>query len=290
MAAATELSLDVTLTDLLNTGLHFGHQSKRWNPKMKRFIFDKRAGIYIIDLEKTLAQLREAQKFVYDLVAGGKSLIFVGTKRQAQDLAKDAALRSGQHYIISRWLGGMLTNRQNIAKSIRRLLEIQAMDKDGQLAAMPQKEASRLRHELERLDRNLSGIAGLADLPGALVVVDVNREAIAVREANRVGVPVIAVVDTNTDPDPIQYPIPGNDDSTRGIKLILDVLADAAIKANAEFAAVRAGEQAAGEAGAEPNAPAAAEPPEAKTAARSPRGRHRAPAAPASEPSAAPAP
>ncbi|MBI2438279.1 MAG: 30S ribosomal protein S2 [Lentisphaerae bacterium] len=250
------MSLDITLNDLLQAGLHFGHQSKRWNPKMKRFIFAKRDGIYIIDLAKSLAQLREAQRFIYESVAHGKAVLFVGTKKAAQEIIKEAATRCSQHYIISRWLGGTLTNYQNIASSIRRLRHIQELEKNGTLAAMPQKEASRLRHELSRLDRNLSGIANLTGMPGALVVVDINREAIAVREANRMGIPIVALVDTNTDPDQIQYPIPGNDDSTRAIKLIVNVLADAVIKAEAEYAVVRAQEQAA-RAAAEKERPAA---------------------------------
>lgn len=245
MADTKELSLTVTVNDLLDAGLHFGHQSKRWNPKMKRFIFAKRGGIYIIDLAKSLSQLREAQRFVYETVARGKGVLFVGTKKQAQEIVKDAANRCGQHYIVSRWLGGTLTNNQNIGSSVRRLQAIQELDKNGSLDSMPQKEASRLRHELSRLERNLSGIVKLSGMPGALMVVDVNRESIAVKEANRMGIPVIAIVDTNTDPDPIQYPIPGNDDSSRAIKLIVNVLADAIAKADVDFAAVRAQEQAA---------------------------------------------
>ena len=256
MADTNELALTVTVNDLLDAGVHFGHQSKRWNPKMKRFIFAKRGGIYIIDLAKSLAQLREAQRFVYETVARGKNILFVGTKKAAQEIIKEAATRCGHHYIISRWLGGTLTNHQNIASSVRRMRKIQELDTNGSLASMPQKEASRLRHEQARLERNLSGIANLAGMPGALMVVDVNREAIVVKEANRMGIPVIAIVDTNTDPDPIQYPIPGNDDSTRAIKLIINVLAEAAIKAGTEYAVVRAQEQAAA-AAAEKERPAA---------------------------------
>lgn len=245
MADTSELSLDLTLNDLLNAGLHFGHQSKRWNPKMKRFIFAKRNGIYIIDLQKSLAQLREAQRFVYETVCRGKGVLFVGTKKAAQEIVKEAATRCGHHYIISRWLGGTLTNHQNIASSIQRLRHIQELEKNGALAAMPQKEASRLRHEFSRLERNLSGIANLNGMPGVLVVVDVNRETIAVREANRMEIPIVALVDTNTDPDQIQYPIPGNDDSTRAIRLVVNVLADAALSAAAEYAAARARQEAA---------------------------------------------
>lgn len=238
-----ESSAPVSVTDLLNAGVHFGHQSKRWNPKMKRFIFEKRSGIYIIDLTKSMAQLELAGRFLHETVAGGKKVLFVGTKRPAQEIIKEAASRSGQFYVISRWLGGTLTNYQNIANSIRHMKDIQAMRDKGVLDSMPQKEASRLRHELERLERNLMGIAGMAHMPGAMVVVDVNREAIAVREANRVGIPVVALVDTNSDPDPINYAIPANDDSTRSIKVIINALTDAIIKAGAVYAQVRAGEQ-----------------------------------------------
>lgn len=240
MAPVSELPFSVTIQDLLNAGLHFGHQSKRWNPKMKRFIFDKRNGIYIIDLAKSLAQLKQARDFVYDTVAAGKSVLFVGTKRQCQDILKEAAGRCGQHYVISRWLGGTLTNFQNISSSIRHMQAIEELEQKGTLETMPQKEASRLRHELARLRRNLSGIANLKGMPGAMIVIDVNREANAVKEAQRVGIPLVALVDTNSDPDPITYPIPGNDDAIRGIKLILDLLADTVIKANAEYAVVAA--------------------------------------------------
>lgn len=230
----------VSVTDLLTAGVHFGHQTKRWNPKMKRYIFEKRAGIYIIDLTKTLVQLEQARRFLYETVAGGKNVLFVGTKRQGQDVIREAATRSGQFYVVSRWLGGTLTNFQNIYNSIRHMQAIQAMREKGELDTMPRKEASRLRHELERLERNLMGIAGMTSMPGAMVVIDVNREAIAVREAARVGIPVVATVDTNSDPDPITHVIPANDDSTRAIKLIVNVLADAIIKAGDSFTQARA--------------------------------------------------
>jgi small subunit ribosomal protein S2 len=210
---------------------------------MKRFIFEKRAGIYIIDLTKSLAQLELARQFLYETVAGGRNVLFVGTKKQCQETIKEAASRSGQFYVVSRWLGGTLTNYQNIANSIRHMKEIQAMREKGTLDTMPQKEASRLRHELERLERNLMGIASMTNMPGAMIVVDINREAIAVREANRVGIPVVAFVDTNCDPDPVNYPIPANDDSTRSIKLIINALTDAILKAGAEYAQVRAQHQ-----------------------------------------------
>jgi small subunit ribosomal protein S2 len=203
---------------------------------MKRFIFDKRNGIYIIDLTKTLAQLKQAQQFVHDTVANGKQVVFIGTKKACQEVLKEAAVRCGQHYVISRWLGGTLTNHQNIGGSIRRMREIETLDQQGKLASMPQKEASRLRHELARLQRNLSGIANMQEMPGAMIAVDINREAIAVKEASRMNIPVVALVDTNSDPDLAQYPIPGNDDAIRGIKLVLNVLADAILKASAEYA------------------------------------------------------
>jgi len=228
--------LTIGVTDLLDAGLHFGHQSKRWNPKMKRFIFDKRNGIYIIDLMKTMIQLKTAREFLYETAAVGRSILFVGTKKQSQEIVKEASTRCSQHSIISRWLGGTLTNHQNISSSIRRMRDIDALEQKGELDRMPQKEASRLRHEQSRLQRNLSGIANLTAMPGAMVVIDVNREYNAVKEANRMGIPIVALVDTNSDPDPIAYPIPGNDDAIRGIKLVLNVLADAIAQANSEYA------------------------------------------------------
>lgn len=240
MTAEKTESFKITATDLLNAGVHFGHQSKRWNPKMKRFIFEKRNSIYIIDLTKTLFQLEQARKFLRETVASGQNVLFVGTKRQSQDIIKDAATRSGQFYVVSRWLGGTLTNYQNIANSIKHMKEIQAMREKGTLDSMPQKEASRLRHELERLERNLTGIAGMTRMPGAMVIVDVNREAIAVREANRVGIPVVAMVDTNCDPDPIAYPIPANDDSMRSVTVIINALTEAIMSASGEYAVARA--------------------------------------------------
>ncbi|MCA1809149.1 MAG: 30S ribosomal protein S2 [Kiritimatiellia bacterium] len=234
----------IGVKELLDAGMHFGHQSKRWNPKMKRFIFGKRNGIYIIDLTKTLLQLKEAQQFIYNTVAAGKSVLFVGTKKQSQDAIKETALRCGQHYINSRWLGGMLTNHQNIRVSIRRMQQIEEMEEKGLMDGMPQKEVSRLRHELARLQRFLIGLNKMSGMPGALVIIDVNREAIAVQEANRMGIPVVATVDTNCDPDPIAYPIPGNDDSVRAVRLVLNILAEAITDASAEYAATAALRQA----------------------------------------------
>lgn len=224
---------NVGFNDLLEAGLHFGHQAKRWNPKMKRFVFAKRNGIYIIDLSKTLFHLKLALEFVHGAVSDGKKVVFVGTKKLTQDIIKEAAVRCGQHYVVSRWLGGALTNHRNIKTSIARMRKIEALEETGAMADMPQKEASRLRGELGKLHRYLVGIADMPEMPGALVVFDISREAIAVREANRVGVPVIALVDTNCDPDPIDYPIPGNDDALRCVKLIINLFAETIEKASA---------------------------------------------------------
>lgn len=234
MADQTPLAMDIGISDLLEAGLHFGHQTKRWNPKMKRFIFDKRNGIYVIDLNKSLYLLKQALQFVYETVASGKRVIFVGTKKLTQESIKQAASRCGQFYVVSRWLGGTLTNHKNIKISVGHMCRIAALEQAGTLATMPQKEASRLRHELSRLQRNLSGIADMSAMPGALIVIDINREAIAVREANRMGIPVVALVDTNCDPDPIDYPVPGNDDALRAIKLIVNIFADTIAKAQAQ--------------------------------------------------------
>ncbi|MFC1461008.1 30S ribosomal protein S2 [Verrucomicrobiota bacterium] len=265
MADQTPFSVDVGISDLLDAGLHFGHQTKRWNPKMKHFIFDKRNGIYIIDLTKTLSRLKQALEFLYDTVAAGKRVIFVGTKKLSHEILQETATRSGQYYVVNRWLGGTLTNHQNIKVSIARMRKLQALEEDGTLSSIAQKEASRLRHELARLQRYLSGIADISEMPGALIVIDVNREAIAVREANRMGIPVLALVDTNCDPDPIDYPIPGNDDAVRSIKLILTIFADTIAKAHAQYehtAAERAKEK---EAEAAAKAKAAEEKSKAKT-------------------------
>lgn len=237
-----ELPPEVGVRELLEAGLHFGHQTKRWNPKMKPFIFDKRNGIHIIDLAKSLAKLQEAQKFLFDLVASGRNVLFVGTKKQAQEVIKSVAQRSGQFYVTSRWLGGTLTNIQTIRRSVKRMREIEEMEKSGAMDKLPKKEVARLRHELEKLQRNLTGVAGMESLPGALFVVDVNREAIAVREANRLHIPVVAIVDTNCDPDPIDYPIPGNDDSIRSVKLVTDVLARTLERAVEEYSRIAAEE------------------------------------------------
>jgi len=240
--STVEASSELVIKDLLDAGLHFGHQTKRWNPKMKPYVFDKRGGIHIIDLTKSLEQLKKAQKFVYDLSTNGRNVLFVGTKKQAQQCIKEVAQGSSQPYVENRWLGGTLTNAQTIRRRVKYMRQLDKMEKDGTFETMPKKEVARLRHELEKLRKNLTGIADMDSLPGALFVVDVNREAIAVAEANRLHIPVIAVVDTNCNPDPIDYPIPGNDDAIRAIKLIAGILAAAIQKGTSEYSKVAVAE------------------------------------------------
>ena len=228
-------SSEIGVRELLDAGLHFGHQTKRWNPKMQPFIFDKRNGIHIIDLAQSLSQLKLAQKFVYDLIASGYHVLFVGTKKQAQEATKEATQKTGQYCVTHRWLGGTLTNNPTMRQRIKRMRTLEAMEKDGQFTHLPKKEVARLRHELGKLQKNLSGIAAMEEMPRALFVVDVNREAIAVKEANRLHIPVIAIVDTNCDPDPIDYPIPGNDDAIRAIRVVLMSLTNTILQAQTEF-------------------------------------------------------
>ncbi|MBM4142862.1 MAG: 30S ribosomal protein S2 [Lentisphaerae bacterium] len=238
--SATDVPADVGIRDLLAAGLHFGHQTKRWNPKMKRYIFDKRNGVHVIDLAKTLALLNQATAFLRGVALEGRGVLFVGTKKQAQDIVKEAALSCGQHYVSTRWLGGTLTNRETIRRSVRRMRELETLEKNKSFETMHKKEASVLRHELEKLRRNLTGVANMADLPGAVVVIDVIREAIAVKEASRLDIPVVAIVDTNCDPELIDYPIPGNDDAMRAIRLVCGVLSNTVRVAAAEYAEVAA--------------------------------------------------
>ncbi len=257
MVTTTSVQTDVTIRDLLEAGLHFGHQTKRWNPKMKRYIFDERNGIYIIDLAKSLALLSEGQQFIYDTVVRGRGVLFVGTKKQAQVPLKEMAERLNQHYVTHRWLGGTLTNNKTIRQSVARMKKIETMEEDGSMATLPKKEVAQLRRELTKLQRNLSGLAKMEELPGAMFVVDVNRESIAVAEARRLHIPVIALVDTNCDPDPIDYPIPGNDDAIRAIRLVVKVIGDTILQASNEYAKVAAEEarrKAAAEAEAEAKA------------------------------------
>ena len=217
----------VTMRQLLEAGVHFGHQTRRWNPKMKRFIFGERNGIYIIDLNQTLERIDTAYSFVRDLVAGGGSILFVGTKKQTQDPIATFAAKCGMPYINERWLGGMLTNFSTIAGRVGKMQEYERMRAAGDFDAMPKKEALILSRELEKLQRNLGGIRGMARLPEAVFIIDTKKEHIAVTEANKLGLPIVAVVDTNCDPDLIQYVIPGNDDAIRAGNLMCRVIADA---------------------------------------------------------------
>lgn len=216
----------VTMKELLEAGVHFGHQVKRWNPKMKKYIFGERNGIYIIDLQKTLKGLEEACKFVRETATTGAPILFVGTKKQAQDAVQEEAQRAGAFYVNQRWLGGMLTNFSTIRKSIERLKSIEKMKEDGTYDALSKKEISLLEKERTKLERNLTGIKEMNSLPGAVFVVDPKKERIAIAEARKLSIPVVAVVDTNCDPDEVDYVIPGNDDAIRAIKLITSKIAD----------------------------------------------------------------
>ncbi len=217
----------VTMKQLLDAGVHFGHQTRRWNPKMRRFIHGERNGIYIIDLAQTLDRVETAYTFIRDLVAEGGTILFIGTKKQSQDAVRSYAEKCGMPYINERWLGGMLTNYQTMLKRVGKMKEYQRMRDSGELAMMPKKEALLIGRELEKLERNLSGIRNLERLPDAVFVIDTKKEAIGVTEANKLGIPVVAVVDTNCDPDVIQYVIPGNDDAIRAGNLMCRIVADA---------------------------------------------------------------
>ncbi len=231
--------VSVTMKDLLEAGVHFGHQTRRWNPKMKEYIFGARNGIYIIDLQKTLRKLREALAFVHELAASGGTVLFVGTKRQAQEVVAEEAARCGLYHVNQRWLGGTLTNFATIRKSLNRLRELEETAGGERATHLTKKEAARLEKERERLDKALMGIKTMEGLPQALFVVDPQKEKIAVAEANKLGIPVIAIVDTNCDPEPIQYPIPGNDDAIRAIKLFAGKFADAILEGRGLWEAVR---------------------------------------------------
>ena len=218
------------MKELLEAGVHFGHQTKRWNPKMKEFIFGERNGIYIIDLQKTLKMFKEASKFVADLTSGGKTILFVGTKRQAQDAIAEEATRANSFYVNQRWLGGLLTNWITVQKSVKRLKELDEMATDGRYELLPKKEVIKLERERKHLQANLAGIKNLNKLPDAVFVIDSNKEQIAVREARKLGIPVVAVVDTNCDPTEVDYVIPGNDDALRAIRLFASKIADSVIE------------------------------------------------------------
>jgi small subunit ribosomal protein S2 len=220
----------VSMKQLLEAGVHFGHQTKRWNPKMKPYIFGARNGIYIIDLQRTVRYFRTAYDFIKDVAESGENILFVGTKKQAQEAIREEAVRAGQFYVNNRWLGGMLTNFATIKGSIDRLKKIEAMAEDGTFELLTKKEVLQLERERIKLERSLGGIKGMNKLPGAMFVIDPKKEAIAVKEARKLGIPVVAVVDTNCDPDEIDYIIPGNDDAIRAIRLFVSTMADACLE------------------------------------------------------------
>ncbi|NIK10817.1 30S ribosomal protein S2 [Alkalibacillus sp. S2W] len=220
----------ISMKQLLEAGVHFGHQTRRWNPKMKRYIFTERNGIYIIDLQKTVKKVDEAFNFVKDVAQDGGTILFVGTKKQAQDTVKEEATRAGMHYINQRWLGGTLTNFQTIEKRISRLKEIEGMEEDGTFDVLPKKEVVMILKEKDRLEKFLGGIKNMDGIPDALFIVDPRKERIAVKEAHKLNIPIVAMVDTNCDPDEIDYVIPANDDAIRAVKLITTRMADAILE------------------------------------------------------------
>jgi small subunit ribosomal protein S2 len=231
------------MKELLEAGVHFGHQTRRWNPKMKEYIFGERNGIHIIDLQKTLKLFRDAARFVADTAGQGKLVLFLGTKRQAQEAVAEEAQRCGMFYVNHRWLGGTLTNWVTLQKSIKRMKFLKAMVEDGRMAALPKKEAARLDRELKHLHQNFEGVENMTVLPDAMFVIDPNNEVIAVREARRMGVPVVAIVDTNCDPDLVDWVIPGNDDALRAIRLFTSKVADAVLTGRDAFEQTQISEQ-----------------------------------------------
>ena len=220
----------VSMKQLLEAGVHFGHQTKRWNPKMAEYIFTERNGIYIIDLQKTVRKLEEAYNFIRELSENGESVLFVGTKKQAQDSVREEAERAGAYFVNARWLGGMMTNFTTIRHRIDRLRQLRAMEEDGTFDLLPKKEVIKLKLEIEKLEKFMGGIKDMKKLPGALFIVDPRKERIAVAEAKKLGIPIVAIVDTNCDPDEIDYVIPGNDDAIRAVKLISATMANAIIE------------------------------------------------------------
>ncbi|MBM6915066.1 30S ribosomal protein S2 [Gemmiger sp. An120] len=220
----------VSMKQLLEAGVHFGHQTRRWNPKMAKYIFTERNGIYIIDLQKTVKKLDEAYSFVRDLSAQGGEILFVGTKKQAQESIRDEATRCGMHYVNARWLGGMLTNFRTIRKRIDRLDQLKKMSEDGTFDLLPKKEVVKLQLEIEKLEKFLGGVKNMNGLPKAMFIVDPHKERIAVSEARKLNIPIVAIVDTNCNPDEIDYVIPGNDDAIRAVKLIAGAMADAVLE------------------------------------------------------------
>ena len=242
----------VSMKQLLEAGVHFGHQTRRWNPKMAPYIFTERNGIYIIDLQKTVKKLDEAYNFIKSVAENGDTVLFVGTKKQAGDSVKEEAVRAGVHYVNARWLGGMMTNFKTIQRRIKRLEQLHQMEEDGTFNLLPKKEVIKLQLEIEKLEKYLGGIKTMTKLPGALFIVDPRKEKIAVAEAKKLGIPIVAIVDTNCDPDDVDYVIPGNDDAIRAVKLIAGAMADAVIEG-------RQGEQEVAEAAEEDAEEAAAE-------------------------------
>jgi len=232
------------MKNLLEAGVHFGHETKRWNPKMKKYIFGEKNKVYIIDLEKTQGALLKACEFLRKTAQEGGNILFVGTKKQAQEIVKEEAMRCGMFYVNQRWLGGMLTNFQTIKKSIKRLEDLERMKEDGTFAKISKKEASQLNKEAFKLNKNLEGIRAMGKMPKAMFVIDSKKEDIAIKEARKSGIPIVALVDTNCDPDLIDYPIPGNDDAIRSIKLITSLVADSIMTGKKEFAAGKAKEEA----------------------------------------------
>jgi len=223
------------IKQLLEAGVHFGHQTKRWNPKMKKFIFGSRSGIYIIDLEKTEECINAARDFLRDITSKGEFVLFVGTKKQAQEVVQQEAIRSGMYYVTERWPGGLLTNYSTIKKSINRLKDIEKMRQDGTFAKLTKKEVAGLEKELAKLNKNFSGIVAMERMPKAMFVVDTKKEETAVREANRLSIPIIGLIDTNSNPDLISYPIPGNDDATKSIRVVTSIIVDAVIEGRKKF-------------------------------------------------------
>ena len=242
----------ISMKHLLEAGVHFGHQTRRWNPKMAQYIFTERNGIYIIDLQKTVKKLEEAYNFVKSLAENNQSLLFVGTKKQAQDAVKEEAERVGMYYVNARWLGGMLTNFRTMRTRVDRLNQLKKMQEDGTFDMLPKKEVMKHLGEIEKLEKYLGGVKDMKKLPGALFIVDTRKERNAIAEAHKLGIPVVAIADTNCDPDEIDYPIPGNDDAIRAIKLLASVMANAMIEGKqGEVTEDAAAEKAAGEAEAE---------------------------------------
>ncbi len=241
----------VSMKQLLEAGVHFGHQTRRWNPKMAQYIFTERNGIYIIDLQKTVKKLEEAYLFVRDVAADGSDVLFVGTKKQAQDSVKEEAIRCGMPYVNARWLGGMLTNFNTIKRRIKRLEQLKKMEADGTFDLLPKKEVIKLKLEIEKLEKFMGGIVNMKKQPAAMFIVDPRKERIAVQEAHKLGIPIVAIVDTNCDPDEIDYVIPGNDDAIRAVRLIAGAMADAVIEGRQGEQEAPAEEVAAEEAAAE---------------------------------------